>query len=139
MRKRPHAASGACLECGPKVFSLGGRAGNRKTTGPELRQRADRSGWVVILTAKDRGSIFASQLRTLWRPPTRHHPHAPTVSGMSSGDTASGTNCLKTCLVFEARFTWDLFCLMARDRAIPDFLASPVWTYRALSAGPASG
>ncbi len=49
---------------------------------------------------------------------------------MSSSDTASGTDCLKTCLVFEARFTRDPFCLVARTHAIPDFLIGPAWRYR---------
>ncbi len=60
MRERPHAASGAGLGCGPKVFSLGGHACNRKTAGPELRLRADHSGWAFILAAEDRGSVFAT-------------------------------------------------------------------------------
>jgi hypothetical protein len=60
MRERPLAASGAGLGYGPKIFSLGGRACNRKTAGPELRPRADRSSWVFILTAEDRGPIFAT-------------------------------------------------------------------------------
>ncbi|MFC6743890.1 hypothetical protein ACFQFG_01965 [Methylobacterium persicinum] len=49
---------------------------------------------------------------------------------MSSSDTASGTDYLKACLVFEARFTRDLFCLVARTHAIPDFLICPAWRYR---------
>jgi hypothetical protein len=49
---------------------------------------------------------------------------------MSSSNTASSRDCLKTCLVFEARFTRDLFCLVARTHAIPDFLVGPAWKYR---------
>lgn len=49
---------------------------------------------------------------------------------MNSSDMASGTDYLKACLVFEAQFTRDLFCLVARTHAIPDFLICPAWRYR---------